>query len=277
MTATYYEFKLGRFDCLAVADGQHVYQDPGALLFPHAPKDLLARALAPYGKDPDKWREWTSDYTCLLVDTGSHRVLMDMGAGSTLPGAGHLKKNLRALGIDPETIDMVLISHAHPDHIGSVFPNARLVIQDREWAFWNTTPALPRLSPEMRSMLIRAVDGRLPALSGRIEQISKETRILPGIQTLDARGHTPGHMAVSVTSSGRELLYAGDAFLHPVHMAHPKWSAAVDVIPKQAVSTRQRLLARAVARDSLVFCFHFPFPGLGRVREMGETWQWVPV
>jgi glyoxylase-like metal-dependent hydrolase (beta-lactamase superfamily II) len=278
MTTRSYRFKLGAFNCLAVIDGTHVYHEPVEILFPDAPRDLLARALEPHGKDPRHWPEWISDYTCLLVDTGTHRVLMDTGAGRLLPGAGKLVENLQRSGIDPGEIDLVVISHAHPDHLGgALFPNARIVIQQREWGFWTGEPELPRLSSEMREVLIRSVKGILPMVADGIELIDGDTQLLPGIKTVAAPGHTPGHMAVSITSQGRELLYTGDAILHPIHMEHPEWSAIVDVIPEEAEATRRRLLAHAAANDIFLFCFHFPFPGLGRVRAKGDTWQWEPI
>lgn len=278
MTPRSYRFKIGAFHCMAVADGNHVYHEPVELLFPDAPRKLLARALEPHGKDPTDWPEWVSDYTCLLVDTGTHRILMDTGAGGLLPGAGKLVVNLQAQGIDPGDIDLVLISHAHPDHLGaSAFPNARIIMQQREWVFWNEDPELPRLPPELRQVLIRSVNASLPRLTDGIELIDGDTQLLPGIKTVAAPGHTPGHMAVSISSQGQEMLYTGDAILHPIHMEHPDWNAIVDVIPEEAEATRRCLLARAAADDTLVFCFHFPFPGLGRVREKGDAWQWEPI
>ncbi len=83
-------------------------------------------------------------------------------------------------------------------------------------------------------MLIRSVNASLSKLADGIELIDGDTQLLPGIKTVAAPGHTPGHMAVSITSHGRELLYIGDAILHPVHMEHPEWNAIVDVIPEEA-------------------------------------------
>ncbi len=273
-----YKFKIGNFNCLAIKDGTHIYHEPVGILFPDAPKELLALALKRHDIDPDNWTKWRSDYTCLMVDTGTHRVLMDTGAGTFLPEAGRLVKNLRTLGIEPDEIDLVLISHAHPDHVGAVaFPNARIVMRREEWDFWNGEPDLPRLPSEFKEMLLYLIKPLLASLADRIELIDGNTQIIPGIKTIAATGHTPGHMAVSVESEGQELLYTGDAILHPIHMEHPNWNAIVDVIPKEAEATRRHLLARAASGNSFLFCFHFSFPGLGRIREKGNTWQWEPI
>jgi len=277
METTSHKFQLGHFNCLAIADGTHIYNDPAELLFPDAPKDLLAEALRQNGIELEHWNEWCSDYTCLIVDTKTHCVLIDTGAGSSLPSAGRLVKNMQANGIDPGEIDIVLISHAHPDHLGAAnFPNARIIMRREEWTFWNSEPDLPRMPTESRDILIGLVKPLLLPLADRIELIDKNTEIVPGIKTMEASGHTPGHMAISITSGGRELLCTGDAILHPVHIEHPDWNAVVDVLPEDAQETRRLLLARAVSKNSILFCFHFPFPGMGRVTEKGETWQWEP-
>ena len=112
------QFSLGAFRCFALADGEHAYDNPAALLFPDAPAEQLCRELSANAIVLEKWSSWVSSYTCLLVDTGTHLVLLDSGAGTFLPTAGRLTASLKACGLRPEDIDFVLFSHAHPDHIG---------------------------------------------------------------------------------------------------------------------------------------------------------------
>lgn len=256
-----YLFPVGEFKCLSISDGKHAYPDPAGLLFPDAPKDLLRQELSGHGVALENWSSWTSDYTCLLVDTGTHRVLMDTGAGGSLPESGQLTKNMQAAGIEQNDIDIVLLSHAHPDHIGATaFPNARIIMNREEWRFWHSEPKLPRLPHSLRETLLRMITPLLSSLTDRIELIDGDTEIVPGVKMFSAPGHTPGHMATSITSGGHELLYIGDAILHPLHLKNPHWSALVDILPDKAVETRNRLLAHAVGNDATLFGFHFPFP-----------------
>jgi glyoxylase-like metal-dependent hydrolase (beta-lactamase superfamily II) len=92
--------------------------------------------------------------------------------------------------------------------------------------------------------------------------------------TIVAPGHTPGHMALSITSEGEQLLHLVDTVIHPIHLEHPDWVAAVDLLPAQTVATRHRLLTRAVDEKALVLVFHFPAPGLGRILAQADAWTW---
>ena len=111
----------------------------------------------------------------------------------------------------------------------------------------------------------------------RLELIEREIEILPGIQAVEAPGHTLGHMAILISSEGDQLLHMVDVVLHPIYIERPEWCAAVDFIPDQVVTTRQRLLKRAAAEEALVLAFHFPFPGFGHIVQEGEGWKWQPM
>lgn len=101
--------------------------------------------------------------------------------------------------------------------------------------------------------------------------------IVPGIHAVAAPGHTPGHMALAISSGGEQLLCISDTALHPIHVEHPDWCAVVDFAPQQVVTTRRRLFKRAANEKALVLGFHFPFPGLGHVIPKGDGWQWQPI
>jgi glyoxylase-like metal-dependent hydrolase (beta-lactamase superfamily II) len=135
-----YRFQIGKFQCTAVSDGTLTYAPPtfpppAALLFANAPKEELEETLREHKLQPEQWVEWISSYICLVVDTPECRVLVDTGADGLAPTTGKLQENLKAEGISSEEIDMVLLTHGHPDHIGGntdadgkpAFPNARFV------------------------------------------------------------------------------------------------------------------------------------------------------
>jgi glyoxylase-like metal-dependent hydrolase (beta-lactamase superfamily II) len=284
-----YRFEVGDFQCAAVADGGLVYEPPmfpapPQFLFVNAAEDELAQALGAYGLIPKEWTSWTSPYTCLLVDTGTNRVLIDTGAGSLAPTTGTLIENLASLEIGPEQIDLVIITHAHPDHIGGntaadgspLFPRASWTMSKSEWDFWMEGQADKILPEHSKEILLGIAQRNLEPLKDRVDLVVGPTEVLPGIEILPARGHTPGHSAVAVSSAGQELLCLSDLVLHPLHLQQPEWFAGVDVMPDQLVDSRRELLNRAERQDSLVMLFHFPFPGLGRVRSRGKGWQWEP-
>jgi glyoxylase-like metal-dependent hydrolase (beta-lactamase superfamily II) len=283
-----YRFKVGKFKCTIILDGEHLYEHPAVLLFANAPQSELQGALARHGIDLASWTGWLSPYPGLVIDTGEHKVLVDTGAGGSLPGTGELIPNMRAAGIAPDEIDAVILTHAHADHAGGnvdregvpAFPNARYVMCQDEWDLW--APDEPDLSAlpfpeELVQLLIRVAHANLLPIQDRFELVDRETEIVPGVRVLPAPGHTPGHLAVAAMSEGEELLCPADAALHPVHIERPDWYSAVDLAPERALASRRQLLERASAHKSLVHAFHFDFPGLGRIVQRGDAWTWQPI
>ena len=290
MNTDIYRFKLGDFQCIAVSDGIHTYAPPtfpppAIFLFTNAPRERLKQTLREHNLYPEQWAEWVSPYICLAVDTGEHQVLVDTGANGLDPNTGKLLQNLKAAGIAPQDIDTVIITHGHPDHIGGntdtegrpAFLNARYVMWQDEWDFWTSEQAETKLDEHGREVLLSYARKNLPPIQGRLHLVNRETEILPGIKAIAAVGHTPGHMALAVSSKGEQLLCVSDTVLHPIHLEQPEWHAAVDFDPKQVQATRRRILKRAVAEKALMLAFHFPFPGLGHVSQSGDTWQWEPI
>ena len=289
MNTDVYRFKVGDFECMAVSDGALAYAPPlfpppAAFLFANASKEQLDRSLGEHSTQPEQWTEWTSPYTCLLINAAGHLVLVDTGAGGLSPSTGRLLQNVRAAGIAPDDIDTVILTHAHPDHTGGnidsegklTFPKARYGMWKGEWDFWTSGEAAQKLD-EHGKMLLAFAQRNLPPIRNRLDLVDHETEILPGIRAVAAPGHTPGHMAVAISSRRQQLLCISDTFLHPVHLEQPEWYAVVDFDPKQVVATRRRLLNKAAVEKALVLAFHFPFPGLGHVVQKGTGWQWQPI
>jgi glyoxylase-like metal-dependent hydrolase (beta-lactamase superfamily II) len=287
MSVESYRFTVGRFECLAVSDGTFTYTPPtfpppATFLFSNAPKDCLKQRLLEHNLKHEQWTEWITTYICLVISTGKHRVLVDTGANGLGPNTGKLLPNLRASRISPESIDIVILTHGHPDHIGGntnhdgklAFPHAQFVMWKDEWIFWNSEQAELHFDEHVRDLLLTYARKNLPPIQDQLSLIDRETEIVPGIHTVMAHGHTPGHMAVRITSMGKHLLCVSDAFLHPIHIKEPEWCAPVDFAHQQVATTRRRLCNLAVTKNALVLAFHFPFPGLGHIIRKNGQWRW---
>ncbi|MEJ2009451.1 MAG: MBL fold metallo-hydrolase [Acidobacteriota bacterium] len=279
-----YSFSVGAIQCIAVSDGSFSY--PPALFFSNVPQQRFEEELRSHGLPTD---EVVSTYTCLLVSTGKKKVLIDTGAGQMAPSTGELPANMEKAGVRANEIDAVVLTHGHPDHIGGAvdaegkpaFPNARYVMWKEEWEFWTSeAPDLSamRIPAEIKTGLILGTARRcLPPLRRQIELVEKESEIVPGIRVLPAPGHTPGHVAVAISSGRDSVLHIADAVLHPILLEQPTWRTAFDLVQDRAAETRKRLLDRAAIDQTKVMAYHFPFPTLGRLafRQAGG-WQWEP-
>lgn len=282
-------FTVGSFDCLVVQDGTFTYPHPAQMFFANAPEADRAQVLRDHGIDPDHWEEYVSPYPSLAIETSDHTVLIDTGAGDLAPTTGNLRSNLREAGVAPRDIDTVLLTHGHPDHIGGcvdddgrpAFPDARYVMPDTEWEFWTSDPDLSGLEvgDDIKTLLLDVPRKTLPPVEEQLELIDANTvtEIVPGVRTLPAPGHTPGHVAVSVASGDDHLLHIVDTVLHPIHLTHPEWHAAIDYDPDQVIETRNRLLEDAATGSVSVLAYHFPSPGLGHITQVGQSWGWQPI
>ena len=217
-----------------------------------------------------------ADVNALVIDAGGTRVLVDTGTGQ-----GNLVPTMRALGMEPGSVDRVVVSHFHGDHVGGVsmdgaptFPNATVHFPAPELRF------LEGYTPTGNAQADGGVSTALAKLApvrDRLQTYDDGDALVPGVQAVAAHGHTPGHMAFLLTSGDARLMIASDAVAHPVvFFRQPSWLFGFDMLPEMVVSTRRRVLSRAADEKLPFFASHMPFPGVGRVSRDGVGFRFTP-
>jgi glyoxylase-like metal-dependent hydrolase (beta-lactamase superfamily II) len=275
-------FRLGTFELTALDDG--VWHRPmGKDFVRNAQGAAVRRAIA--DAHPRRRDTLPLAITALLVNTGTKLVLIDTGsAGQVVDTAGTLMRHLAAAGVAPEKIDIVLISHFHPDHIDGlktkdgarVFANAEIKVPAREWAFW-MDEALPGTAKPAIARYARNARRIFGDIAKDVTQFMPNQEVAPGIVALDAAGHTPGHAAFAVASGNESMLVLGDLASHPaLFVRHPEWQPGWDMDGATAVASRLRLLDRASADRVPVQAYHFPFPSGGQIVRASGGYDFVP-
>jgi glyoxylase-like metal-dependent hydrolase (beta-lactamase superfamily II) len=226
-------------------------------------------------------------FNITLIKFGNETVLFDAGTGGQFqPTAGAMIANMAAAGIKPEQITRVIVSHFHPDHVFGlmskapdntpVFPNAVVYVPSNEFKFWMDESIFTKL-PERQHGLPKRLQAMFPLLKDKLKQYEWETEIIPGVRSIAAPGHTPGHTAFHVASGNEQLMVLSDTTNMPALFAkHPNWHGAVDADPVLAEATRRKLFDRVVADKALVTGYHFPFPAVGKIVTDGAGYTFVP-
>ena len=277
-----YRYRIGAFELTALYDGIW-YRPITEKFIRNAPFAEVENALAAAFMPADKL---ATPFTTLIVNTGQKLVLIDTGTGGQIaPSAGVLRANLVAAGIDPQAIDLIVISHFHPDHINGikdkdndlVFPNAEIMVPEAEWKYWMDDANL-NAAPADLKLTFRNQRRIFSDIAPHVTRFEPGAEVASGITTLAAPGHTPGHTVFAIHSGDQSLLVLGDTAQHPAVFArHPDWQAAFDIDGEAAVATRKKLFDRAAADRMLVTGYHFPFPACGHLIKTAHGYEHVPV
>jgi glyoxylase-like metal-dependent hydrolase (beta-lactamase superfamily II) len=277
-----YRYKIGNYELTALYDGIW-YRPITDKFIRNAPFAEVEHALDEAFMPHDKL---ATPFTALVVNTGDRLVLIDTGTGGQIaPSAGALRDNLVAAGLDPNAVDRIVISHFHPDHINGIkdkdnnliFPNAEIMVPEPEWAFWMDDANLNAAAGDLKETFLN--QRRIFSdIAKNVTQFEPGKEVAPGIETLPAPGHTPGHTVFAIHSGDQSLLVLSDTAQHPAVFArHPDWQAAFDVDGAAAVATRKRIFDRAAADRMLVTGYHFPFPACGHLIKTASGYEHVPI
>ena len=220
-----------------------------------------------------------------LIQGNGATVLIDTGAGNGMGAAlGRFQDGLAAAGVSPGDVDMVVMTHLHPDHTGgltnpvgeAVFPNAELVIAQPEADFW-LNEAVAAAAPEERKAYFAGAQAVVAPYRSRLRLFTGADNVAPGIQAHPLPGHTPGHTGYLVTSGDAALLIWGDVLhVQDVQLRRPEVGMVFDADPEEATRSRLRVLDMA-ARDRLMVAgMHLHFPAFSHVRKLSEGYALVP-
>lgn len=277
---TVYRFGLGDFEVTTILDGAVQLNGPQPIFAANAPAEEVARLAAenflPVGR-------MEIPFTVTVVNTGDRVILFDSGNGvARRPRAGRLLELLGAAGLEPGQVDVVALTHFHPDHVGGLmegagpaFPNASYVIGEAEYEFWSDEDLL--FDDRLTSNASLVQENVVP-LAPKATFVKDGAGVAPGITALASPGHTPGHTSYHVESAGQRLVVLGDVCNHYVmSLQRPDWHVAVDMDKERAVASRKSVLGM-IAADRIPFVgYHMPPPAVGYLETKGPGFRFVPV
>src|SRR6266478_1765886 len=261
----FYRLKVGDLEVTALFDGAAVF-DAHWLNGTKATMDGVVNALQ---EDP---RLLDVSDEGFLVNTGKQRILVDAGAGTWYGGGalGRLAGNLGRAGYTPEEVDLVLVTHLHPDHIGGlttqdgkrVFPNAEVYVAKAESDFWLSQEIAAKAPKDAQPFFQGAQAIAAPYIKAdKWHTFSGPETIVDGMQLVPLSGHTPGHTGYEFSSNGQKILFWGDTIhLQSVQLQHPEVTAIFDIDPTAAAATRNQLLPKLAREDVVIAGPHMLFP-----------------
>ncbi|HVQ72240.1 MAG TPA: MBL fold metallo-hydrolase [Bradyrhizobium sp.] len=284
----FYRYKVGSFECTSINDGARSFPMPDTFVRNVPKEEALAAAEAAYMPKGMV----TVPFNPQLFNTGSKLILIDCGNGianfePSKGAVGRTLQNLAAAGVDPKSVDVVLMSHLHPDHTNGIraldgsmaFPNAEIMVPAKDWEFWMSEEnAAKAESNQMMKNYFANVRKIYAGIESKVTRYDWGKEVVSGITSIAAPGHTPGHTAFAVASGDSKVLIQSDVTNIPeFFLRNPDWHVAYDVDPAAAQATRHQFYDMAAAEKALVVGFHFTFPSIGHVEKDGAKYRLVPI
>ncbi len=284
-TNGWYRMKVGAIEVTVISEGARTSPLPENFVRNKSRDEVVAALQAAY-ISADRFM---LPFNSVVVNTGSKLVAIDTGFG---PGAlatsngsmGQGQANLAASGVDINTIDAVVISHFHGDHINGLvtdgkpsYPNAEVMVPAPEWDFWMDDGNMSRAPEAMKGAFanVRRVFGIIGSKMTRYEP-GKD--VAPGIVSVAAHGHSPGHTLHIVSSGNSSLMIQGDLTTLPqLFVRNPGWHVMFDMDAPKAEETRRRVYDQAAADRIPVQGYHFPFPAVAYIEKSQSGYREVPV
>ncbi|WP_137179928.1 MBL fold metallo-hydrolase [Roseomonas sp. AR75] len=274
----FHRVPIGGLEAFVVTDGIAVRPDATQGFITNATPAQVSAAMQAAGLQGPALN---NPFNVTVVKTPRGLVMLDVGRG--IQGS-QLIANMRAAGLDPAQVVLIVHTHFHGDHIGGLtdangqaaFPNAPVMVPEREWAFWNDAGEESRAAPGRRPGFAM-VRQKFAPYEGRVTTFRPGAEVAPGITALGTEGHSPGHNSFLVADGNAQLLVIGDVVNAPFFfMTNPEWVPIFDMDPPVAIEARKRLLDRAATDRLQVVGYHFPMPATGRVERAGTGYRLVP-
>ncbi len=221
-----------------------------------------------------------------LIHAKGRIALVDTGSGNYMqPSAGFVQRNLMAAGIDPKSIDTVLLTHMHPDHSAGLtnmsngqllFPNAELAMHENELPHWFDDGAMARADERSAKLFFQAGREQVAPYKKQT-RLFREGEVFPGVTAVPSHGHTPGHTAYLITSGDEQLMIWGDTVHVPeVQTAYPDAGMAFDTDLAAAAASRKRMFDRVATDGILIAGMHLHFPAFSRLARRGNAYALYP-
>jgi glyoxylase-like metal-dependent hydrolase (beta-lactamase superfamily II) len=221
----------------------------------------------------------------LLVRSRGKRIVIDTCLGNDKPRIvpqwnrrqGGFLQQIAAAGFPRESVDYVVCTHLHPDHVGwntmlegdrwvPTFPNARYIFSARDWEWLDQAP--------VTALGDYAGDSVRPVIAaGLADLVAPDYRFTDEVWLESTPGHSPGHVSVRIASGGQHAVVTGDLMHHPCQLARPHWSSPFDFNRQQALDTRQAFIRRYGDAPVLVIGTHFATPAAGHIVSDGAAWR----
>lgn len=218
-------------------------------------------------------------------------TLVDAGFGPAvnniegMRAGNELLIRLQEIGVSPEQVDNILLTHMHSDHCGQLitdaadgdrlitFPHATVHVQAEELAYWTRTESdSDPMANYVRSRILPILD------AGLVATFTSAVEVAPCVTAIEMAGHTEGHTVVEVSDGGTTCYLVGDLAHHPVHFCHHDWLPAIDRDPARSIRARKALTDRAIDQGAIVTAPHMPILTLGRLSRAadgGVVWERV--
>lgn len=274
-----YRFRLGAFEVTTILDGVTQRDGPHPGFGHNVPAETL-HALCESNNLPPK--QFEHGYVPTVLDTGKALILFDAGNGDMRrkDGLGNLRQLLGVAGYAPDDIDIVVLTHGHPDHIAGLvedstpaFPKARYVFGRLEFDYWKKGENIRERRKGNQKQFVEIC---VP-LADRATFIEPGGEVVAGVTAVEAHGHSAGHMAYHIESEGKRLLLWADTSNHyVVSLQVPDWHGDFDDDKDRAVITRKRILDMVATEKLWVVGFHMPFPSVGFVERRNGSYRWTP-
>jgi glyoxylase-like metal-dependent hydrolase (beta-lactamase superfamily II) len=276
-----YRLRVGGFELTVLNDGWLPIETKLFTGNADGAAKLLEGSFLSKDATPTAVNEW-------LVNTGDKLILVDTGTSNVFaPTLGRMAKNLAAAGVDPATVDMVILTHLHPDHAAGLlttdkkiaFPNATVHVSEAEYGFWTSAEIYAKAPDDAKPFFDIARNSIKPYVdAGKVTRFLDRAEFAPGVVASAAPGHTMGHTMVRLSSGPSELLLWGD-IVHNAALQFPEPDRAIsfDTDQAMAVASRKRVFDMVATDKLLISGSHLPFPGLAHVAKAATGYAYVPV